>query len=137
MYGYSIPVSSSSSSMGFAGVWMIISIILAIAGGILVYCLFMSKKNEKKFKGFTAWLYEFLHFRILTLEVLLKVLYLITAIFITLSSFTMITSNVLVFLAYLVGGNFLARISYEMISLMVIIARNSNKLNDIEKKLDK
>ena len=31
-------------------VWVILSLILAIVGGILIYFLFLNKKNEGKFK---------------------------------------------------------------------------------------
>ena len=42
---YSKNLLSSSNSMADASVWMIVSIILAIIGGILIYFLFLSKKN--------------------------------------------------------------------------------------------
>ena len=51
-----------SSAVGNT-VWIILSLILAIVGGILIYFLFLSKKNEGKFKGFLGWLYDFLSFK--------------------------------------------------------------------------
>lgn len=136
MYNYNSYVTKSSG-LEMAAVWAIVSIILAIAGGVLVYCLFLNKRNDKKFKGFLGWLYDFLHFRILTLEILLKISYVVVAIFVTLSSFALIGTSFLSFLFTLVGGNLAARISFELISMMVVIARNTNKLNDIDKKLEK
>ena len=73
--------ASSSSLNGATGsaVWMIISIVLAIVGGFLIYFLFLNKKNEGKFNGFLEWLYQFLSFDKMFLETLLKVTYLIFA----------------------------------------------------------
>ena len=71
----------SSSSLVEGSVWLIISLVLAIVGGILVYFLFLSKKNEGKFTGFLGWLYDFLSFKKMFLEALLKITYLIVAIY--------------------------------------------------------
>ena len=51
---YSKNLLSSSNSLASASVWIIVSIILAIIGGILIYFLFLSKKNEGKFNGFVV-----------------------------------------------------------------------------------
>ena len=48
MYG-TRSVINMSSAVG-STVWVILSLILAIVGGIVVYFLFLSKKNEGKFK---------------------------------------------------------------------------------------
>ena len=69
------------------GVWGIVSIILAICGGIILYFTFLSPKNADKYTGFTKKLYDFLSFRIMSLEMILKIAYLILAIFITLTKF--------------------------------------------------
>ena len=92
MYSSSYYKSSASSlnSLANAGVWVIISLVLAVVGGILIYFLFLNKKNEGKFQGFVAWLYDFLSFKKMFLETLLKVTYLVVALFIKLSSFALI-----------------------------------------------
>ena len=76
----------------------------------------------------------FFTFKKLTIENVLKILYLICAIFITLSSFSMISASFLAFLLYLVVGNLVARVSYELILVKLIICRNTTEIN---KKLDK
>ncbi len=73
--------------------WMIIALILAIAGGILVYFLFLKKDNENKFTGFLKYLYEFLSFKKMWLESILKISYLILAIYISLMSFELIGTS--------------------------------------------
>ena len=115
-------------------VWMICSIILAIVGGIVLYFTFLSPKNEGKFTGFLGWMYDFLSFKKLTLEFILKVLYLIMAGFITLSSFAMISESFLGFLGYLVLGNLVLRIVYEFSLVILLIYRNTTEIN---KKLNK
>ena len=113
-------------------VWIIISFVLAIVGGILVYFLFLSKKNEGRFNGFVGWLYDFLSFRKMFLEALLKITYLIVAIYITLSSFALIGTSFIGFLVSLVLGNIIARVVYEFSLILLVICRNTT---EISKKL--
>ena len=131
---YSKNLLSSSNSMADASVWMIVSIILAIIGGILIYFLFLSKKNEGKFNGFVGWLYDFLSFKKMFMEALLKITYLIVALYITLSSFALIGVNFWAFLGTLVIGNVVARLIYEFSLLLLVICRNTT---EISKKLSK
>mgnify|MGYP000280791365 CR=1 FL=1 len=70
----------------------------------------------------------------LVIENILKILYLIVAIFITLSSFSLISTSFLAFLSYLVIGNVIARVGYELFLVVLIICRNTT---EISKKLDK
>ena len=125
--------SALNSAIG-SSVWVIVSLILAIVGGILVYFLFLSRKNEGKFTGFLGWLYDSLSFKKMFLEALLKVTYLIFAIYITLSSFTLIGINFLGFLLYLVLGNVVVRVVYEFSLILLVICRNTS---DIAKKMKK
>ena len=126
-YDYDYGVASSTS------VWTIVAFILAIIGGIVLYFTVFSKQNEKKYKGFMAWLYDFVTFKKLMLETILKVLYIVTALFITLSSFALVSVNFVTFLLYLIVGNVLARIVYEFSLLMITICKNTTEMN---KKLD-
>jgi len=128
-YGYTA-APKATSSLAAAGVWGIIAAILAIIGGILVYVLFLNKKNEKKFTGFVKWLYDFLSFKTLTLEMLLKVFYLITAIYLTLVSFAFIGSSALLFFGILILGNLFARIAYEGALLVILIYKNTKEINE-------
>ena len=110
-------------------VWVIVSLVLAIIGGIVLYFTFLSKKNEGSFTGFKAWMYDFLTFKKMVIENILKILYLVIAIFITLSSFAMISSSFLAFVAYLLIGNLVARILYELFLVILIICRNTTEIN--------
>ena len=125
-YGYGS--SSSIDSMIGSSVWLIIALVLAIVGGILVYFLFLSKKNEGKFKGFLGWLYDFLSFKKMFLEALLKITYLILAIYVTLSSFALIGTNFFIFLLVLILGNVLVRVIYEFSLILLVICRNTTDI---------
>lgn len=131
MYG----TTSLNSAIG-SSVWLIVSLILAIVGGILVYFLFLSKKNEGKFTGFLGWMYDFLSFKKMFLETLLKITYLIFAIYITLSSFAIIGTNFLGFLITLLVGNLVVRITYEFSLILLVICRNTSEIAKNTKKTD-
>ena len=130
-YGYTtVAAPKATSSLAAAGVWGIIAAVLALVGGILVYVLFLNKKNEKKFNGFVKWLYDFLSFKTLTIEMLLKVFYLIGAIFITLGSFAFIGTSALAFFGMLILGNLVLRVIYEGSLLVILIYKNVKELNE-------
>lgn len=123
-YGYS---SGTNVLVG-----MIICIVLAFAGGIVLYCTFLSKKNNGKFTGFLGWLYDTLTFNSLLMELLLKVCYLITAGFITLYSIVLLFTpgaGFVTFLVLLIGGNIGFRIIYEFMLILIIICRNTSEIN--------
>ena len=113
-----------------AGIWLIISAVLAIVGGIVLYFTFLKKSNDGKFSGFLGWMYDFLTFKKMLIENLLKVLYLIVAVFITLSSFAVIGESFLLFLVSIIGGNLVTRIVYEFLLVALVICRNTTDIND-------
>ena len=138
MYSYgssslvkSTPALTSSSN---SSVVMIIALICAIVGSVLVFVLFLRKDNEKKYTGFVKWLYDFLQFNTLTLDIILRFSYLFLAIFITIASFATIGTNFLAFLIELVVGNLLLRVLYEFSMLVILIHRNVRELNEKTKK---
>ena len=131
-YGVSSTILDSSPKFVASGIWTIVSVILAIIGGIVLYFTFLSKKNEGKFTGFLGWMYDFLTFKKMMIENLLKILYLIAAIFITLGSFALISTSFIAFLMTLVFGNIAARVGYELFLVTLVICRNTT---DINKKL--
>ena len=129
MYGYNNYDSLVRTTSSVTGVfiWTIISIVVAIGGGIALYFIFL--KGDKKYSGFLKKLRDFLNFKILMLEDILKVSYLIIAIFITLFSFGLIGTSVVSFLATLIGGNLILRISYELSILLIKICQNTSEIN--------
>lgn len=114
------------------GVWMLISLIVAIIGGITLYFVFFKKEN--KFDGILKWAHDFFNFKKLMLEDILKICYLMSAIYITLSSLGLIAVNFLASIVTLIGGNLVLRIIYEMLILLIKICQNTSEIN---KKLKK
>lgn len=133
MYGYgnyyNYSNSLNTSGLESLGIWMIISVVIAIAGAIVIYILFLNKENENKFTGFTAWLYDFLSFKKMLLETILKVCYLITAIYLTLVGLGLLSVNILSALMTIIVGNVVARIIYEFSLVLLTICRNTTEIN--------
>ena len=128
-YGVSSTILDSSPKFVASGIWTIVSVILAIIGGIVLYFTFLSKKNEGKFTGFLGWLYDFLTFKKMMIENVLKILYIIVALFVTLSSFGLISISFLAFLLTLVIGNVLTRVIYELLLVKLVICKNTTEIN--------
>ena len=123
MYNYGMAYNASSQG------WTIASVILAIIGGIAVYFTFLKKSNDGKFKGFWGWMYDFLSFKKMMVEDILRVCYLICALLVTLLSFNLIGINFLEFIIMLIVGNIVVRMIYELTLVMLIICRNTTAIN--------
>ncbi len=128
-YGYgSNSLGSSLLASESAGVWSIVSLILAIIGAILAYFMFV--KPEKQYPNkFVNWLRSFLNFNEMLIEPILKVTYIFFALFITLGSFSLISVSFVSFLLVLVLGNLSIRVIYEASMMMVSIWKNTKEIN--------
>lgn len=120
--------STASSGIGSL-IWTIISAVVAIAGTVCLFVLFLNKKNEHKFKGFLGWLYDFLQFKTLVIEFVLKATYIALAIFLTLGSFALIGTSFISFILALTVGNLALRILYETMILFIKICNNVSEIN--------
>ena len=127
-------LSRTSSAMDTLGVWSIIALVIAVVGGIALYFTFLNKKNDGKWTGFLGWLYNTLTFKNMIVETILKILYLVIAIFITLYSLGLIAVNIILALGLLVIVNIILRVCYEFMLLAIITCRNTS---DINSKLNK
>lgn len=128
--------SSYTSAATGASIWGIIALVLAIVGGILVYFLFVKAKTEPKGK-FAKWLKDFLSFKIMWIEPILKVVYYIATIFTVLYSFTFLALGgygFLMFLMCLVLGPIIIRIVYEATMMFIMIWRNTRDIAENTKK---
>ncbi len=115
-------------------IWTIIALILAIIGGVLVYFLFI-KGNLKLNPGLKK-LRDVLDFRVMLIEPMLKILYLIGTIFIILFSFSFITVNFLTFILMLLLGPVLIRLAYEASLILVMIWKNTKIISDNTEKVE-
>jgi hypothetical protein len=137
MYAYpssSLVRSASAASTSNSSVVAIVALICAIVGSILVFVLFLRKENETKYTGFVKWLYDYLQFNKLTIDIILRFTYLFLAIFITVMSFGLISTSFLGFLLTLILGNLVLRVVYEFSMLVILIHRNVRELNEKTKK---
>ena len=128
-YGITKPVSFNESS-----IWIIISLVVAIIGGICLYFTVFSDKNERKYQGFMSKLYDYVKFKKMYITVILKVSYLVLAIYLTLVSFTAISTSFLAFLLILIFGNLILRLVYEFSLVLLSIQENVSEIN---KKMQK
>ena len=136
----SYSTSSLYGTAAGAGIWGIIALILAIVGGILVYFLFVKAKSEPKGK-FAKWLKDFLSFKVMWIEPILKVVYYIATIFIILYSFTFLGmmgllggTAFLMFILTLILGPVVIRIFYEMTMMFIMIWRNTRDIAESKSK---
>ena len=124
------PYYTNTSAALDAGIWAGVALILAIIGGILVYFLFIKSKTAPKGK-FAKWLKDFLNFKIMWLEPILKVVYYIATIFTILFSFSFLSqggAGLIAFLLSLTLGPVLIRIVYEAAIMFVMIWRNTKDI---------
>ena len=133
-YGSSYSNSSSLFNLESAGIWVIISFVVALIGGICLYFTVFSDKKEKSYTGFMGKLYEFVKFKKMYITTILKVSYLISAIFITLSSFSLISTSFVGFLLTLLLGNLMLRVVYEFSLVLLSIHENVSEINKKIKK---
>ena len=128
----SVPKATTAASN--ATVALIVALVCAIVGSILVFVLFLRKDNESKYTGFVKWLYNFLQFNTLTIDIILRFTYLFLAIFISVLAIATIGSGFLSSLLILVIGNLILRVCYEFSMLVILIHRNVRELNEKTKK---
>lgn len=132
-YGRSNDILSQSISSSEPSVWALIALILAIVGAILIYFLFTRQKRDN-YTGFLVKLHDFINFRRIHVEGIVKMLYLATTIFVTLASFGIITQNPIAFLLTLTLGNFVIWAIYQFAMAGVRVFTNTHEINEKLKK---
>ena len=126
-------ISMDTSVSAGMGIWLIIATILSIIGGVLVYFLFVKAKTTPKGK-FMKWLKDFLAFKTMWLEPILKVMYYIETIAVVLISFAFISTSFLMFLGMLILGPIITRLIYEMFMMFVMVWHNTQEIAESTKK---
>ncbi len=133
-YGYTSSFESASLGLGSI-IWVILSVIIALVGGILIYLFFV--KKDTKVEGKLKTLKDFLSFKIMLIEPILKVCYLVCTLLVVLSSFALIRTSFISFLLTLIMGPVLIRIVYESALLKIMIWKNTNILANANNKKEK
>ncbi len=109
--------------------WPIVALILSIVGGVLIYIFFLTPKKEDKLSPFLKWLKDFLNFDKMMIETILKVVYLISTIFVILTSFSFIAYDFGLFFLCLILGPIFIRLVYELILIIICIWKNTTAIN--------
>lgn len=109
-------------------IWTVIAMIVAIAAGIMVYFMFVKDKKEVSKKLQT--LKDLLDFKVMLIEPLLKILYIISTIFVVLLSFGFISTSFISFLLFLIIGPISVRICYELILIRVMTWKNTQDISE-------
>lgn len=109
--------------------WSIIAMILSIIGGVLIYIFFLKQKNDK-LSPLLKLLKNFLDFNKMIIEDILKIIYLISTIFIILISFNFIAHNFGMFFLFLILGPIFIRLIYELILIIINIWKNTNEIKE-------
>ena len=112
----------------------VILFLIALVGGICAYLMFVKSDEEPKDPRLLK-LKEFLSFKKMIIEGLLKATYIVFALFITLYSLQiMVGTSFITGLMLLILLNIMLRIGYEASLIVLLIWRNTS---DISKKLGK
>lgn len=127
--GVTNTLTNYETSFSISEVWIIVSVILAVIGGIFLYNTYFNKNKENSYKGLKKVLYDFVNFKITIIEPLFRVAYLITTIAITLCSFSYLTENFFKFISILVFGNIIVRLSFELMLLTLKLIKDVSEIN--------
>ena len=112
----------------------VILFLIALVGGVCAYLMFVKSDEEPKDPRLLK-LKEFLSFKKMIIEGLLKTTYIVFALFVTLYSFLiMVDTSFITGLMLLILLNIMLRIGYEASLIVLLIWRNTS---DISKKLGK
>lgn len=128
MYSVSSFGSGLSELQGVM-IGLIVALILSLIGSLLIYFIFLSRKNEGRFTGFVGWLYDFFSFKKLMLESLLKIIYLFFSLLVTIECIILLFRNFLAGILLLIIGNVLIRISYEFAIIKILVCKNTSEIN--------
>ncbi|MBQ9910752.1 MAG: hypothetical protein IJM50_04560 [Lachnospiraceae bacterium] len=104
-----------------------------IAGLLLTGCVYLfltSKKQEKSLKGGLRWLRNFLTFRKIYLEAVLRFLYILTTCFVVATGFLMIFERGWRGLLLMIVGPVAVRIVYELLMLFIVLVKNVMEINN-------
>ena len=130
MYNYDYITEESTKTLtNIAGVaiWTIIAFVIAVAAGIMIYFMFV--KDNKPISQNLQKIKDLLDFKVMLIEPILKVVYIISTLFVILFSFGLITTSFSTFLIVLIVCPIGIRIIYELIMINIMIWKNTKEIN--------
>lgn len=134
---YGSLISSSNNYQSDSVSWSTVSLILALLIAVIGYIAFV--KNSKEYTNkFVNYLKNFLDFKKMFIEDVVKIGYIFLTTFIILYSFSLIKYSFWLFLLTLVFGIIIIRLIFEFSSVLLMIWKNTSEINkktkDNEKK---
>ena len=121
-------MSTTSTIAKNANTYHIVGLVLGIMAAVLGYFLFV--KPEKKYDSkFINWARSFLNFSTDTVEGLLKMLYMLAAVYSLVTTINWISVDFLKFLENLVLYQVLIRVAFELLMVPVRILKQTKEIN--------
>ena len=137
---YNSPATTSVTLTNGDVVWLLIATILAGISSVLIYTLFVKTKADPKGK-FAKWLKNFLDFKTMWIESIMKILYYTITIFVIIFSFVYLGKfqdmggmAFFMFLCNIILGPIIVRLVYEMTMMFIMIWRNTRDIAENTKK---
>lgn len=124
--------TNDAANVAGMGIWIFISLLLALVGCFVVYFVFVNKDTKPNGK-FLVWLKSFLKFDFMLIEPILKICYIFGALFATLASFTLFGMGFMGFILFIptvAGINVLIRLIYEGALMKVMIWKNTTEIKN-------
>ena len=107
----------------------LISFIIDLADTMINYFVFIDKRNKASYSNPLKRLYDYLHFNNFFMEPILKITYIFSSLYLTISAFGYIGTSFLFFLLLLVLGNIILRMAFESLMIIYKIYLNINEIN--------
>lgn len=107
----------------------LVAFIIALAATVIIYCVFMDKRNKDSYSNHLKKLYDYLHFNNFFMEPILKITYIFSSLYLTISAFGYIGTSFLFFLLLLILGNIILRMVFEGLMVIYKIYLNLNEIN--------
>lgn len=116
---------------GVALVEIIIGVIAAIVLTILICILVLPEKRRSELNPFFKWLHDQIQFKVLWIEKILKVLYVLeTMLCVCVGFFLLFGPTFFLGLILIAAGIFVTRIIYEFILIQILILKNTRQINE-------
>ena len=119
-------ISAAEGKMNFVTNWMIVGFAVAIVAAVLLFFLFVNKKDNVK--GVGGKIKDYLAFKDMYIESLLKMFYIGSTVYIFFQAIaTVVLGDVMGFFVELFLGPIIIRALYELAMVLVKIWRNTEK----------
>ena len=128
---------TSLFGLSFAAVgidaWITVAFVLAILAAVGGYFFFV--RPEKTYPNkFVNWFRDFLNFKEMFIEPILKITYIFVTVYMVLSSFSLIRYSFMTFITYFLIGVVGTRVVYEASMVLLGIWSNTKEINKKMKK---